>query len=125
MCDADAAYAPTPLTGKGAPLAILGSYVLAGEISKLQEGQHPSAALEAYEAAFKPFTKEIQQIPSFIPGIVHPAAEWHRILIRGLIWTLSQVAKQHWLIKRVGGTDEGEDFKLPYYAAFEQATAII
>ncbi len=68
----DAAHAPTPLTGMGTSLAITGAYILAGELSKLKDGEHPSKALEAYESTFRPFVERTQHIPFFVPAIAHP-----------------------------------------------------
>ena len=58
ICLGDTAYAPTPLTGMGTSLAILGAYNLAGEISKLSVDQHPAAAFDAYEKTFRPFVEK-------------------------------------------------------------------
>jgi 2-polyprenyl-6-methoxyphenol hydroxylase-like FAD-dependent oxidoreductase len=42
VCLGDTAFAPTPLTGMGTSLALIGGYMLAGELAKLQDGEHPS-----------------------------------------------------------------------------------
>jgi 2-polyprenyl-6-methoxyphenol hydroxylase-like FAD-dependent oxidoreductase len=63
VCLGDAAHAPSPLTGMGTSLAITGAYVLAGELSKLGDGEPPSKALEAYESTFRPLVEESQKIP--------------------------------------------------------------
>ena len=39
----DAAYAPSPLTGKGTSLALIGAYLLAGELGR---GDEPAAAFQ-------------------------------------------------------------------------------
>lgn len=57
FCRGDAAFAPTPLTGMGTSLAILGGYMLAGELAKVQATQHPSTAFEAYQNSFRPFAE--------------------------------------------------------------------
>ncbi|MCJ1280025.1 hypothetical protein MMC21_007850 [Puttea exsequens] len=91
ICLGDAAYAPTQLTGMGTSLAITGVYVLAGELSKLDEGEHPSTALEAYESTFRPFVEEMQKISFFVPAIAHPKTSWKRWLFQGFAWALSKV----------------------------------
>jgi 2-polyprenyl-6-methoxyphenol hydroxylase-like FAD-dependent oxidoreductase len=56
----DAAYCPSPFTGQGTSLAIIGAYVLAQEIAR-----HPSnhaAAFERYEARMRPFVDKNQAI---------------------------------------------------------------
>lgn len=116
----DAAYCPTPLTGQGAPLAIDGAYVLAGELSKLNDGEHPSKAFEEYDRTFRPFVEEQQKIPSFFPGAMHPENSFQRWLITSFIWLISQLSRVSWVMSIVGGnqSDEVDDFKLPHYPKF-------
>jgi 2-polyprenyl-6-methoxyphenol hydroxylase-like FAD-dependent oxidoreductase len=122
ICLGDAAFAPTPLTGMGTSLAITGAYVLAGELSKLNEGEHPSKAFVAYESMFRPFVEETQKIPSFIPGIAHPETAPKKWLFLALISAISKIASVvvaiPWLAKKL---DHGvvDDFPLPQYAAFQ------
>lgn len=55
----DAAYCPSASTGMGAFSAIVGSYILAGEI-----GRHPrshTTAFRAYDTTFRPFMKQVQK----------------------------------------------------------------
>ncbi|CAO1637892.1 unnamed protein product [Sympodiomycopsis kandeliae] len=88
----DAAYAPTPLTGAGATLAIIGAYCLAGELSKLdmKANEHPARALQAYEALFKPHVDKVQDIPSFVPSVAHPNTWWHSLLLKTALSTISR-----------------------------------
>jgi len=115
----DAAYAPTPLTGMGSSLAIIGAYVLAGELSKLDDGEHPSKALEAYESTFRPFVEEAQKIPSFVPAIAHPERAWKRWLFQTFAWALSKVVVFPWLVNRFDQRDS-EEFPLPQYPSFDE-----
>lgn len=123
VCLGDTAHAPTPLTGAGTSLALDGAYVLAGEISKLQPGEHPARALQAYEAAFKPFVEKTQDLPSFVPGVVHPQAAWHRWLIQTLLWFVSKAVAgavaTPWLRKKIGDHSNDLDFPLPSYPLIE------
>jgi 2-polyprenyl-6-methoxyphenol hydroxylase-like FAD-dependent oxidoreductase len=118
VCLGDAAYAPTPLTGSGANLAIIGAYVLAGELSKLENGEHPAKALDAYDSAFRPFVEQIQEVPSIFPGIVHPASTSKRWLLLTIISVLSRVVAMPCFANRTRKVDD-EDFKLPTYPKFE------
>ncbi|KAI0129588.1 hypothetical protein BJ170DRAFT_281209 [Xylariales sp. AK1849] len=115
VCLGDAAYAPTPLTGMGTSLAIDGAYVLAGELSKLDDGEHPSKAVEAYETAFRPFVEEIQNLPFFVPAIAHPATAWKRWLLQTVASTVSRIFATPWLMKRFSRDNSAEDFPLPQY----------
>jgi 2-polyprenyl-6-methoxyphenol hydroxylase-like FAD-dependent oxidoreductase len=121
ICLGDTAYAPTPLTGMGTSLAITGAYVLAGELSKLEDDEHPAKAFEAYEKAFRPFVEDIQKIPFFLPDIAHPETAWKRWLVHILVWTISKIAAiivaVPWLSSKAAGNEE--DFKLPQYPKYE------
>jgi 2-polyprenyl-6-methoxyphenol hydroxylase-like FAD-dependent oxidoreductase len=114
----DAAYAPTPLTGMGAPLSILGARVLAGELSKLAPDEHPARALEAYEQVYRPFVEETQALPSFVPGIVHPQSAWRLWLLQTALSIGARIVSLSFVKSRVNRDPEVEDFKLPEYDAF-------
>ena len=67
----DAGYCPTPLTGLGTSLAIVGAYVLAGELAAA-EGDH-RIAFARYESIMRPYVTSSQQLPpggvkSFAPS---------------------------------------------------------
>jgi 2-polyprenyl-6-methoxyphenol hydroxylase-like FAD-dependent oxidoreductase len=63
----DAAYCPTVLSGMGTTSAMVGAYILAGEIGKFVSGGLPNeteglaAALKNYEDKFRPFMEGIQE----------------------------------------------------------------
>ncbi|KAJ4358644.1 uncharacterized protein N0V89_003228 [Didymosphaeria variabile] len=120
VCLGDAAYAPTPLTGAGTSLAVLGAYVLAGEMSKLKDGEHPSRALDAYERSFRPFVEETQKIPKVIPGVAHPRTKWQRWLLEACLSCAAWLLGISWLARWVG-SEEAEDksFALPRYPKLE------
>lgn len=121
----DSAWCPTPLTGMGASLAINGAYVLAGELSKLEEGEHPRKAFEEYDRVFRPWVEEQQKIYSVFPGCVHPETAFQRRLLVAALWTLGKVVERAvWIVKAFGfeAQEEGtEDFKLPQYPKFEDS----
>lgn len=128
VCLGDTAYAPTPLTGAGTSLAIIGAYVLAGEISRLREGQSPRDAFQAFEKEFRGHVESEQDIPSFVPGIMHPGTPLKRWMIQSVISTVNWVVTTR-LFKRLvmgdgGGSSEElykQDFPLTRYEAFEDA----
>ncbi|KAF5554800.1 2-polyprenyl-6-methoxyphenol hydroxylase [Fusarium mexicanum] len=66
----DAGYAPSPLTGVGTTLALIGACVLSGEIAR--HGHDVPRALKAYEDTLRPYVEKSQKLPSFIPGIAYP-----------------------------------------------------
>jgi 2-polyprenyl-6-methoxyphenol hydroxylase-like FAD-dependent oxidoreductase len=54
----DAAHCPTPFTGKGTALSLVGAYVLAGELRKASSH---TEAFRAYEAMLRPYAERCQQ----------------------------------------------------------------
>ncbi len=65
----DAAYGGT-LGGQGTPLALIGAYVLAGELVAARGGHR--AAFEHYEATMRPYASKGQK------GAKHVGASWRR-----------------------------------------------
>jgi len=125
VCLGDTAYAPTPLTGMGTSLAIIGAYVLAGELSKLGRDEHPSKALEAYESTLRPFVEQTQKIPPFVPGFMHPETAWKRWLLQSGMSTLSRVAAFPWFASRLPDAESRDDgFPLPQYSEFDGKNAL-
>ncbi|EKG14483.1 Monooxygenase FAD-binding protein [Macrophomina phaseolina MS6] len=119
ICLGDAAYAPSPLTGAGASLALIGGYVLGGELSKLKDGEHPSSAFDAYECVFRPFVEQMQNLPSFVPGIAHPESAAKRWILQTFIAVLSRIVAIPWLVKWIDHDSNEQDFPLPRYPIFE------
>jgi 2-polyprenyl-6-methoxyphenol hydroxylase-like FAD-dependent oxidoreductase len=65
----DAAFCPSPLTGMGVSLSVVGAYILAGELSR--HADYPEA-FEAYDRAFRPYVTKIQKLPPGVPRLAHP-----------------------------------------------------
>lgn len=125
VCLGDAAFAPTPLTGMGTSLAITGAYILAGELSKLEHGKHPSEALEAYENTLRPFVEQIQAIPFFIPGFMHPETAWKRWLLQVSMKAVSKVVAIPWVTSRVPDPEShNEGFPLPHYSILDEKCSL-
>lgn len=57
----DAGYCATPLTGLGTSLALVGAYVLAGELAAAA-GDHP-VAYRRYDEVMRPYVTRAQQMP--------------------------------------------------------------
>ena len=68
----DAAYCPTPLTGKGTTLAMVGAYLLAGELAS---HEHHQDAFVAYEKRMRPYVEAVQQLPPGVPWLVYPKSK--------------------------------------------------
>ena len=66
----DSAWAPTPFTGEGNQLAIIGAWVLAQELSR----NRGPVAFDNYEKRFRGYVENAQKIPlgGYAPYIVNP-----------------------------------------------------
>lgn len=76
----DAAWCPTSLSGIGTTLAMVGSYVLAGELA--QASAAPQAFTD-YERIMRPFVKEGQNVPKIVPRLLWPHSAVGLRLLRG------------------------------------------
>jgi 2-polyprenyl-6-methoxyphenol hydroxylase-like FAD-dependent oxidoreductase len=56
----DAAYCPSPLTGLGTSLALVGAYVLAGELAAADGDQH--SAFAQYERELRDYVRKGQRL---------------------------------------------------------------
>lgn len=65
----DAAWCATPIAGIGTTLAIVGAYVLAGELSRSPDIQE---ALKRYEETLRPYVEKGQNVPKFAPKMLQP-----------------------------------------------------
>ena len=65
----DAAYCPSPISGKGASIAMIGAYVLAGELARQPDYEQ---AFIAYETLMRPYVKQVQKLPPGAPRLAHP-----------------------------------------------------
>nr|WP_264085165.1 FAD-dependent monooxygenase [Kibdelosporangium phytohabitans] len=65
----DAAYCASPLSGMGTSLALVGAYVLAGELSR-----HPDHrdAFHAYETTMRPYVTQAQKVSWIAPRLAAP-----------------------------------------------------
>lgn len=84
----DAGYAPSPLTGMGTTIALMGAHILAGELSRQED---VLGALKEYEAIFRPFVEKTQALPKGIPGLVYPESMWGIKVIHALLGFASAI----------------------------------
>jgi 2-polyprenyl-6-methoxyphenol hydroxylase-like FAD-dependent oxidoreductase len=90
----DAGYGPSPLTGLGTSLSLVGAYVLAGELAAA-DGDHV-LAFARYEAALRDYVRQCQQLP---PGAVGGFLPRSRIAL----WLRNQSMRMltGWPLRRV------------------------
>ncbi|WP_431954923.1 FAD-dependent monooxygenase [Nocardia lijiangensis] len=73
----DAGYCGSPLTGQGTAMALVGAYVLAGEIAT--QATEPERALARYEEVLRPFVAKAGELP---PGGLRAMTPKTRLGIR-------------------------------------------
>ncbi|WP_159927922.1 MULTISPECIES: FAD-dependent monooxygenase [Nocardia] len=107
----DAGYCGSPLTGQGTAMALVGAYVLAGELAA--RADNPGACLARYEEVLRPFVTTAQQLP---PGGLRAMTPKSRLGIRAG-YTLSRLmmskAMRPVMMRMLSKT---ESYDLPDYA---------
>ncbi|MGW6690815.1 FAD-dependent monooxygenase [Streptomyces sp. NPDC054961] len=106
----DAGYCATPLTGLGTSLALVGAYVLAGEIAAAA-GDH-GAAFRRYDTVMRPYVSQAQQLP---PGGASGYAPSSRLGIR--LRDLSMRSMTRWPMRNLLAAQfaKAGDIALPEY----------
>ena len=91
----DAAWAPTPFTGQGNQLAIIGAWVLAQELSRSQS----QLAFEKYEKRLRKYVEDSQKIPlgGYAPFLFNPETAWGIWVFRTGFWLVSSIVNSGWL----------------------------
>lgn len=82
----DAAWCATPVSGIGTTLAVVGAYVLAGELARTDDH---AEAFRAYERVMRPFVEEGQGAASS-PSWTHPQSRFGILLQRATLHLLSK-----------------------------------
>ncbi len=72
----DAGYCASPLSGMGTSLALVGAYVLAGELGQADslDTDRIQAALKRYESVMRPYIDRCQDLPNGIDGYLPKSA---------------------------------------------------
>lgn len=83
----DAAWCATPLSGIGTTLAIVGGYVLAGELARTPD---LASAVASYERIMRPFVKEGQGVPKLVPRLLWPHSRLGLSVLRGAMRLAAQ-----------------------------------
>ena len=106
----DAAYCPSPITGQGTAVAILGACVLAGELGT--NIADPVAAFKEYEKKLRQYVERAQQVPlgGWAPYVLNPRTSWGIWLIQTALWFVAFTR-----IWKVVPDLGGDKFPLPDY----------
>jgi 2-polyprenyl-6-methoxyphenol hydroxylase-like FAD-dependent oxidoreductase len=109
----DAGYCPTPFTGMGTTLSLIGSHILAGELAK--HGDDVDAALQAYhEQMQRPL--EMYQRLGIAGSKLYPSSKLGISIANNILWLLSSL-KIDKLVLWLGGwmPERDEAWQLPVY----------
>jgi 2-polyprenyl-6-methoxyphenol hydroxylase-like FAD-dependent oxidoreductase len=84
----DAGYCASPLSGMGTSLALVGAYVLAGELGPADQlnGQPIRSALQRYETVMRPYIDRCQDVPRGIDGYLPKSASDIAMTARAMKW---------------------------------------
>ncbi|AKU98270.1 hypothetical protein AKJ09_04934 [Labilithrix luteola] len=106
----DSAWCPSPLTGLGTSLAVVGAYVLAGELAAAHGDYR--VAFPRYEALMRPYVKRNQELP---PGGVKGFAPDTALSISMRAMSMRWMGR--WPLRNLlaGQFNKAADFKLPDY----------
>lgn len=109
----DAAYCASPLSGMGTSLALVGAYVLAGELGTRTDHRE---AFEHYETIMRPYVQRAQDLPPGTPRLAHPRTRTGVTLLR----TALRIAGSR-AVQRLGGlagilfSPPADEIDLPHY----------
>jgi 2-polyprenyl-6-methoxyphenol hydroxylase-like FAD-dependent oxidoreductase len=106
----DAGYCPTPLTGLGTSLALVGAYVLAGEL--VAAAPDHRAAFARYEQILRPYVEKSQQLP---PGGVRGYAPNSQLAIRLQAISMRSMTKWPMRAMLAGQFAKAGQIELPNY----------
>ncbi|MFE5791169.1 FAD-dependent monooxygenase [Streptomyces sp. NPDC056503] len=106
----DAGYCATPLTGLGTSLALVGAYVLAGELAAAEGAHEP--AFRRYDTVMRPYVTQAQELP---PGGAAGFAPTSRFGIR--MRDLSMRSMTRWPMRGILAAQfaKAGDIALPEY----------
>ena len=110
----DAAYCASPLSGMGTSLALVGAYVLGGELATHDDHR---AAFARYETIMRPYVQRAQHLPPATPRVAHPRTRAGVGVLRTAIKVAGSAP-----VRRLGGwsgrllTPPADEIDLPRYA---------
>src|SRR5205814_8843852 len=84
----DAGYCASPLSGMGTSLALVGAYVLAGELGPAEslDLQHIQTALRGYETIMRPYIDRCQNLPNVIDGYLPKSVTDIAVTAQAMKW---------------------------------------
>jgi 2-polyprenyl-6-methoxyphenol hydroxylase-like FAD-dependent oxidoreductase len=113
----DAAYCPTPLSGLGTSLALVGAYILVGEM--VDAGVGHEIAFRRYQERMRAYVAQAQQLP---PGGINGFAPMSAFAIRMRSTSMRWITR--WPLRKLveGQFTRADAIELPAYEQVEPAT---
>jgi 2-polyprenyl-6-methoxyphenol hydroxylase-like FAD-dependent oxidoreductase len=108
----DAGYCPTPFTGMGTTLSLIGSYILAGELAK--HGDNVDAALQGYHELMQRPLEKYQTL--LLGNNFYPSSALGITVANHVLWMLSSLGIDK-VVQWVGGMlpKSKDGWELPVY----------
>lgn len=109
----DAAYCASPVSGMGTSLALVGAYVLGGELGAQPDHR---TAFARYEATMRPYVERAQKLPPGTPRLAHPRSRAGVAVMRTALKVVGSAP-----VQRVGGltgklfSPPADEIDLPSY----------
>jgi 2-polyprenyl-6-methoxyphenol hydroxylase-like FAD-dependent oxidoreductase len=114
----DAGYCPSGFTGMGTSLAMVGAYVLAGELARHADHR---AAFESYEALLRPYVTRAQSLPPGLPRLANPKTRAGIAIEHALLRVATRPVISRLLGRLVSTSDKS--ITLPDYSHVGHATS--
>ncbi|WP_067859561.1 FAD-dependent monooxygenase [Nocardia shimofusensis] len=106
----DAGYCGSPMTGMGTAMAMVGAYLLAGELAA--DPADPVGALARYEAGVTPFLEKAKELPGGGLSMMLPTTRIGSMLTRAVTRLMVSRPLRPVMIRMMSGTDV---YELPSY----------
>lgn len=97
----DAAYCPSPISGMGTSVAVVGAYLLAGEIAR--SPKDPLAAFASYERLMRPFVTKAQKLFPGAPQLANPETAWGIWVMYSILAMVSWTTRLQAFLGRFAG----------------------
>lgn len=100
----------------GTSSALVGSYVLAGEIAKHASGGASDGirvALEAWEKGFRPFVDKVQDVSPWFISSMYPESQLYIRILHFIVWFITTL-RLHKLLSGLS-SDDAPGWNLPEY----------
>lgn len=108
---ADAAHCPSPMTGMGTTSALVGAYVLAGEI--IQNTDDLPKAFQNYDKVLRPFVDELQKFQTWVLPFILPSTQLGISMLHNVVGLITSLRIPE-LVARFS-SEERAGWKLPEY----------